>query len=96
VGSTANAITRPEVTAGPMLRNRKPEYAPEPPGSGVGLGVGVAVGLAIAAGLPAGEATGVGVGSVGGCLCGRCADKFRASRLTKNAVSTRNTKPVNG
>lgn len=66
-GSTAKAITRPEVTAGPIERNLRPENTPAPIGSGVGVGVaaGVAVADALAAGEPAGDAAGVGVASAG-------------------------------
>jgi len=67
VGSTANAITRPDVTAGPIERNRSPEKTDDAIGSGgvgdglgvEGLGVGVVGTVVTLVESPAGEGEGV-------------------------------------
>lgn len=40
-------MTRPDVTAGPIDRKRKPEKTDEPIGSGVGVGVIAGVGVGV-------------------------------------------------
>jgi hypothetical protein len=85
-------MTRPDVSAGPILRKRKPAYAACPPGSGVGEVVGEGVGVVAA--NEVGVAPGVGVGLALSVREGRWAHKLRVNRLRTKAASTRHTKPL--
>jgi hypothetical protein len=84
LGSTAKALTRPEVTAGPMERNLKPENTEEPIGSGVGVGVGSGVGVGDVGTTVAlvESPAGVGDGEAPGC----------AGRWAKNVEKDSNVK----
>ena len=90
---------RPEVTAGPIDRNRIPENTPLPNGSGVGVGVGAGVGVDEGVGdaaaavcfvaSPAGVCVGEGAGDAPG-LPGRWPKTVKANN------AKRQTERVNG